>query len=409
MEWLRQWKDKDVIKVVTGMRRAGKSTLLKMFQQDLLHSGISESNIVSINFECLGEELPTDYKDLYNHIVDQLAATGMNYVFLDEVQTVNEFEKMVGALYACDDVDLYLTGSNAFLLSGEIATLLTGRYVEIFTHPYSFAEYYSSLEQNQGCGYTYPAKYPKAHASDLPAAEAAFNHYLTYGGLPYAATLREGEAISQYLEGVFSAILIRDIGSRRPRMDTQAFMATASFLADNIGNISSLRKTAGILASQSSGISRNSVADYIESLIGSFLLHKANRYDLKGGTYLRTLEKYYLGDLGFRYWLLGKNTGDIGRRIENLVYLELCRRYRRVDIGKQNSSEVDFVARTEGTMHYYQVAQTVLDENILGRELSPLQSIKDNYPKTLLTLDRIGTGSMDGIRHVNLIDWLLEK
>jgi len=192
-------------------------------------------------------------------------------------------------------------------------------------------------------------------------------------------------------------------------MDMQAFKATTSFLADNIGNISSLRKITDILNSQDSDISRNTVAEYIDSLTSSFLLYKASRYDLKGKAYLRTLEKYYLGDLGFRYWLLGKDAGDVGRRIENLVYLELLRRYSRVDIGKQGSSEVDFVARIENTTHYYQVSQTVLDEDTLMRELSPLQSVKDNYPKTLLTLDRIGTGNMDGIEHANLIDWLLRK
>jgi len=408
MNWLKQWKDKDVIKVVTGMRRAGKSTILKMFQEELVHSGIPESNIVSINFESLDEKLPTDYKNLYDYVVDQLAA-GVNYIFLDEIQTVDKFEKAVGALYVRDDVDLYLTGSNAFLLSGEIATLLTGRYVEILAHPYSFAEYYSSLEQNASDSITFPLEFPTEFKSSLPTKEEAFNNYLTYGGLPYAATLSDGQTISQYLEGVFSTILMRDIAPRRPRMDMQAFKATTSFLADNIGNISSLRKITDILNSQDSDISRNTVAEYIDSLTSSFLLYKASRYDLKGKAYLRTLEKYYLGDLGFRYWLLGKDAGDVGRRIENLVYLELLRRYSRVDIGKQGSSEVDFVARIENTTHYYQVSQTVLDEDTLMRELSPLQSVKDNYPKTLLTLDRIGTGNMDGIEHANLIDWLLRK
>jgi len=409
MEWLQQWKDRDVIKVVIGMRRAGKSTILKMFQEELMRSGIPESNIVSINFESLDEEYPTNYKVLYDYIVNRLATTGTNYVFLDEVQTIDEFEKTVGALYVRDDVDLYLTGSNAFLLSGEIATLLTGRYVEILVHPYSFAEYCSALEHSANDGNAFSLEFPMKFKSSLPAKEEAFNNYLTYGGLPYAATLSDGQTISQYLEGVFSTILMRDIAPRRPRMDMQAFRATTSFLADNIGNISSLRKIADILASQGSEVSRNSIAEYVESLTSSFLLYKASRYDLKGKAYLRTLEKYYLSDLGFRYWLLGKDAGDIGRRIENLVYLELRRRYSRVDIGKQDSSEVDFVARTEGITHYYQVAQTVLDESTLKRELSSLQSIKDNHPKTLLTLDHIGTGNMDGIAHINLIGWLLER
>jgi predicted AAA+ superfamily ATPase len=331
----------------------------------------------------------------------------MNYVFLDEVQVVSEFEKAAGALYGRDDVDLYITGSNAFLLSGELTTLLTGRFIEIPVHPYSFAEYCSSLENAQTYGYSYPTTHPKAYAPNPPEKEAVFNRYLTYGGLPYAATLNEGGTVNQDLEGVFNTILMRDIATRKPQMDMRAFKATASFLADNIGNISSLRKISDTLSVQGNSVSRNSVASYIESLISSFLLYKVNRYDLKGKAYLRSDEKYYVGDMGFRYWLLGKEAGDVGRRIENIVYLELLRRYSRIDIGKQGIAEVDFVARKEGTTHYYQVAQTVLADETLSRELLPLQNIKDSFPKTLLTLDRIGTGNMDGINHINLIDWLL--
>jgi len=387
-DWLKRWKDKDVIKVVSGMRRAGKSTIMELFQVDLLEDGVEASNIISINFESFEEEYPLTHKELYHYVVQRLAPTGNNYVFLDEIQHVDQFEKVVAALNVRDDVDLYITGSNAYYLSSELATLLTGRSVEIHVTPYSFKEY--------------------SFARPELAEDDAFQRYLIYGGLPYGATLTNDRDITQYLEGVFSNIFIKDVATRRPRMDMNAFRRTASFLADNVGNISSIRSIASAQSANKKNVSQGAVNEHIESLIETYLAYKVSRYDLRGKAYLQTMEKYYLGDLGFRYWLLKKNLGDVGRRLENVVYLELIRRYTHVDIGKQGTKEIDFIARRGNEIHYFQVAQTVLDDKTLQRELEPLQSQKDNHPKKLLTLDRIGTGNADGIEHANLIDWLLE-
>ena len=412
LDWLKRWRDKDVIKVVTGMRRCGKSTILELFQTDLAQSGVPRSNIISINFETkLEEDYPLTAKELYGYVVARLGKGGVTYVFLDEIQQVEHFEEVVDALYARDDVDLYITGSNAYFLSGELATYLTGRYVEIRVFPFSFKEYYTALEE------LYTHAEGAASSSDssleftpepLPSKEEAFNRYLTRGGLPFAARLSNERDIIEYLEGVFNTIFVKDIAKRRPRMDMNALRATASFLADNIGNISSIKRISDGLTERNNKISQGAVGQYLSSLNEAYLLFMAGRFDLKGKEYLKTLEKYYLGDLGFRFWLLGKSAGDVGRRIENVVYLELLRIYDHVFVGKQEKQEVDFVASRGDKTHYYQVAQTVLDERVLKRELSPLQSIEDNYPKTLLTLDRIGTGDISGIKHKNLIDWLLE-
>jgi len=412
LDWLKRWKDKDVIKVITGMRRCGKSTIMELYQEDLLQSGISDSNIMSINFESFIEEYPLTAKELYDYVVARLGTRGVTYVFLDEIQLVKDFEKIADALFVRDDVDLYITGSNAWFLSGELATYLTGRYVEIKAYPFSFKEYYSALEEmypsSRGQFLTYPLKYPPFSQEPLPSKEEAFNRYLTRGGLPFAATLTDERDILDYLEGVFNTIIVKDIAKRKPRMDMNSFGATASFLADNISNISSIKRIADSLMQSDNKVSRGAVSDYLDSLLESYLLFKVDRFDLKGKEYLQTLEKYYLGDLGFRFWLLGKSTGDVGRRIENVVFLELCRRYDRVSIGKQGTQEVDFVVSSGDQTHYYQVAQTVLDEQVLDRELAPLRSLGDNYPKTLLTLDTVGTGDMSGIKHQNLIEWLLE-
>lgn len=230
-----------------------------------------------------------------------------------------------------------------------------------------------------------------------------------YGGLPYAATLTNEQDIADYLSSVFSTILLKDVAQRRPKTDMSAFDSTASFIADNVGNISSVKKISDSLISQGANVSQGAVSEYLEALIENFLLFKVRRYDLKGKEYLKRLDKYYLGDLGFRFWLLGKRSEDIGRRLENVVYLELLRRYSRVAIGKQGTKEIDFVAMNENGQHYYQVAQTVLDERTLQRELEPLRALDDNYPKALLTLDAIGTGDFGGIKHINLIDWLLDS
>ena len=388
MQWLQRWRDKDVIKVVTGLRRCGKSTVLKLFREQLAANGVPQDHIISINFESLAEDYPIEAKPLYDYIVKRLQP-GSNYVFLDEIQHVADFERAVDGLYVRDDVDLYITGSNADLLSSELATQLTGRYVELCMLPLSFKEYRSARPANE-------------------AEDQSFDRYLTYGGLPYAASLDDDQDIADYLGGVFNTILVKDIARRHPRIDMITFNEVASFLADNVGNPFSFNGIAGTMRQTRKGISPTTVGDYIAALSENYLLFRADRYDLKGKAYLKTMPKYYLGDPGFRFWFLGKTAGDIGHRVENVVYLELLRRYRTVNIGKVGSTEIDFYASDANGAHYYQVSSTVTESKTLKRELRPLQTLDDNYPKTLLTLDRIGNGDHRGIQQVNLVDWLLQ-
>lgn len=388
LDWLERWKDKDVIKVVVGMRRCGKSTVLQLFKRRLLAQGTKPSHIIDINFESLDNPYPRTANELYSYVADRLQP-GMNYVILDEIQHVRDFERAVDGLYVRKDVDLYVTGSNAFFLSGELATLLAGRYVELQVFPLSFAEYHS------------------ARPDEIP--DETFNSYLSYGGLPYTVQIERPADRADYLGGVFNTIVIKDIATRNPRMDMRAFTKVSAFLADNIGNLTSQQRISRSLTAAGRKVSTTTVGSYIDVLEGSYLLHEAPRYDIHGREHLDTLEKYYLGDLGLRFWLLGRSQGDIGHRIENVVYLELLHRYRSVSVGMMREGEVDFVATGDQGCHYYQVALTVLDETTLARELAPLKAIRDSYPKTLLTLDRVGTGDLDGIRHVNLIDWLLGR
>lgn len=387
--WLQRWKNKNVIKVVTGMRRSGKSCIFELFQGELRAEGIPESNIHCINFESLDEEYPSDARGLYRYLVQRLSP-GVNYVFLDEVQHVSDFERAVDGLALRDDVDLYITGSNAYFLSSELATLLTGRYVELRVLPFSYSEFLSARPSGSN-------------------DETEFNRYLTYGGMPLSARLDDERSILDYLGGVFSTIVLEDVAQRYPRMDMRSFKDTAAFLAGNIGNITSRKRIASGLALAGTKATATTVGGYLDILMENYLFFKAERYDLRGREYLATLEKYYLGDLGFRFWLLGKTQGDVGHRIENVVYLELLRRYRTVSIGKLGAAEVDFVATGDSGPEYFQVAQTVLPEETREREFKPLRSLADNYPKTVLTLDRIGVGDYDGIRQKNIVDWLLEE
>jgi len=390
VEWLNAWKDRDLIKIITGMRRCGKSTIMKLFQQELLDSGVPEKNIVSINLESLEEAYPQEQREFYRYVVQKLAPHGMNYVFLDEIQNLESFEKVAAALNVREDVDLYLTGSNAYFLSGELATFLTGRYIEIQAHPLSFKEYASILPDWQ------PA-----------TLEAAFERYRTYGAMPYVTALETEREITLYLDGVYASIIVKDIATRRPKIDVPALKATASFLADNIGNVSSMRRISEGLERDNKDVSRQNVSEIVYSLLESYLLYKVGRVDLRGMAYLKTHEKYYLADLSFRYWLLGKSQGDVGRRLENIIYLELARRNSQINIGKQQDREIDFVTTNSGRRAYYQVSQTVQDSATLSRELTPLLRVNDSYPKTVLTMD-YGSSYEGGIEIKNAIDWLLD-
>ncbi len=389
-EWLLRWKDRDVIKVVTGLRRCGKSTALKLAQQALVESGVSEGSIVSIDLERMGFAAPTTPQELYDCAVARIGYPSC-YMFIDEPQRIKGFERAVDALYAREDCDVYITGSNSDLLSSELATLLTGRYVEFRLLPLSFAEY-----RGARCAFA-----EGADDTEL------LNSYLSLGGMPYASLLPT-EDVSEYLDGALNTILVKDVATRHPRISMPVLRALLAFLADNVGNRFSLKTIADTLTANGSKVSPTTVGEYLDALMECYLIFKADPYDAKGRRLLQQGGKYYLGDLGFRHLLLGRDGSDLGHRVENVVYLELLRRYHTARVGRVGDLEIDFVAEREGKPHYYQVALSVLDEATLRRELRPLELLGDAYPKTLLTLDRIGATDHNGIEQRNLVDWLLE-
>ena len=389
-EWLLRWKDRDVIKVVTGLRRCGKSTALKLAQQALVESGVDEGSIVSIDLERMGFAAPTTPQELYDYAVTRIRSPSC-YVFIDEPQRIKGFEQAVDALYAREDCDVYVTGSNSDLLSSELATLLTGRYVEFRLLPLSFAEYRDA----------------RAALADGADDTELINRYLSLGGMPYASLLPT-EDVSEYLDGVLNTILVKDVATRHPRISMPVLRALLAFLADNVGNRFSLKTIADTLTANGSKVSPTTVGEYLDALMECYLVFKADPYDAKGRRLLQQGGKYYLGDLGFRHLLLGRDGSDLGHRVENVVYLELLRRYHTARVGRVGHLEIDFVAEREGKPHYYQVALSVLDEATLRRELRPLELLGDAYPKTLLTLDRIGVTDHNGIEQRNLVDWLLE-
>lgn len=386
MDWLLRWKDRDVIKVVTGLRRCGKSTVLALAREAMRQSGVAKTSIVDIDLEKMGFSAPTTPEGLYELADSRIQGT-RSYVFIDEPQRVPGFERAVDALYAREDCDVYITGSNSDLLSSELATLLTGRYVEHRLLPLSFSEYRSAFVENND--------------------DTLFNRYLVLGGMPYATQLPQ-EDVSEYLDGVLNTILVKDVADRHPRFNMSVIRALLAFMADNIGNCYSLKTISDSLEARGTRVSPTTVGEYLDALTECYLLFKAEPYDAKGRRLLQQGGKYYLGDLGFRHLLLGRDTTDLGHRVENVVYLELLRRYQNVRVGRTGTSEIDFIVERDGRPRYYQVALSVLDERTLARELAPLRTLEDDYPKTLLTLDRIGSEDHDGIRQLNLVDWLVE-
>lgn len=380
-------KEKKVIKVVTGVRRSGKSTLLELFREYLLSQGVPAQNIISVSFELLENQPLLDYNKLHQHILEKLVPNEMNYVFLDEIQEVPDFQKAVDSLFVRKNVDLYITGSNARMLSGELATLLSGRYVEIQMLPFSFAEYYTLIGGDR---------------------RDAFSAYLQNGGLPYAAQIQNASVRREYLEGIYNTVLLKDIVQRKKISDVTLLQSVVRFLFDNIGNIVSVKKIADSLSSYGRSTTSATVGGYVEALKEAFILYKTERYDVHGKQLLKSLEKYYLVDLGFRQVLLSENRSNIGYALENVIYLELLRRGFHVMIGKVNETEVDFVAEKGEERIYYQVAASVLDPITFSREIAPLHKIRDNYPKFILTLDDVPL-SESGIRTVNIIDFLLQE
>lgn len=384
------WREKKIIKVVTGVRRCGKSTLFELFADYLKSTGVAEEQIISINLEDIAYEDLQNYKALYSHVKDRLCKDKYSYVFLDEIQNCRSFEKAVDSLFIQPNVDVYITGSNAYMLSGELATLLSGRYITIDMLPLSFREY---------CTTVGTVKTPREH----------FNDYLRFGSFPYVAMLEHDDAIvTPYIDGIYNTILIKDVAKRGGITDVSLLESIVKFVASSIGSPISAKKISDTISASGRKISVNTVDSYLRALTDSYIFYKVDRYDIKGRQHLKTLGKYYLVDTGIRNLLLTSTAADLGHLIENVVYLELLRRGNKVSIGKLAEKEVDFVASNTEGITYYQVSATVLDETTLTRELEPLQRIPDHYPKVLLTLDEIGAGTnYDGIKQVNLLDWLL--
>lgn len=390
IEQLKNWRDKNVIKVVTGVRRSGKSTLFDLFVEELKSSGVTDEQIVRLNLEDAENDHLTTYKELYEVVKSQLVPDKMNYIFIDEVQMIDKFQKAVNSIYIKKNCDVYITGSNSDMLSSELATLLSGRYIEIKMMPLSFGEYSEFVK-----------------ATDR---RQQFAEYLKFGSFPYVSKLEKNdEIVKMYLDGIYNSILIKDIAKRMGITDISILDAIAKFLCDNIGNSVSSKKIADNINASGRKVSVNTVDSYLRALTESFIFYKCDRFDLKGKMHLKTLGKYYIVDTGFRNMLLGNKGADMGRQIENVAYLELLRRGNKVSVGKRYEKEVDFVVENFKGREYYQVCLNALDEETLKRELAPLQAISDNYPKFLLALDDFSKGDYEGIEVVNLIDWLLNS
>lgn len=383
------FREKQLIKIVTGIRRCGKSTLLELYQRWLKQQGVEDRQIISINFEDMDYEDLTDRKKLYSYLKERLVPGKMTYIFLDEIQHVDDFPQALDSLFIKKNVDLYVTGSNAYMLSSEIATLISGRYVQIEMLPLSFREYVEST-------------------GSMEDRSAKYVRYLEGSSFPYALELKgQPNELRDYLEGIYSTILVKDIVGRKKITDTMMLKSILRFLFDNIGSPLSSKKIADTMTSDGRKIDAKTVDKYLEALSESYIIYQAKRYNIKGKQYLKTLEKYYVVDIGLRFMLLGSRQADAGHILENVVYLELLRRGYDVSVGKVEEYEVDFIAQNSRGTTYFQVALSVRDERTLERELRPLMSIRDHYPKFILTLDDDPEAQYDGIRRINARDWLL--
>jgi len=396
---LEAYKDQDLIKVISGLRRSGKSTLLEMYRERLKKQGVKNNQIVFLNFENFElRQFLNDLNGLYYHIINQLDLSKPCYVFLDEIQNVNEFERLVDGLFVKPNVDVYITGSNALLLSGELATLLSGRYIEISILPFSFNEYLTARNidiSNKYLNY-----------------ETFFFEYINETSLPKGVALREKgfDKIYEYLEAIYNTIIEKDITQRHQINDKRAFGNIVKFVASNLGNLLSPGNIAKTLKQDGQSIHNTTVERYLEYLVASFVFYKVNRFDLKGKKQLATQEKYYLVDAGLLNILTGKErTTDRGHILENVVYLELLRRGNKIWTGTSRNSEVDFVCKTKtGEIEYYQVAWQMINETTIEREFGALKKINDNYPKFLLTTDSF-TQDRNGVKHLNVFNWLLDN
>lgn len=395
MDWLERWKDKDVIKVVSGVRRCGKSTALGMFRERLLQNGIDARCIQAMNFENVENEPLTQHRALYDFVKERLVEGQMNYVFLDEIQHVSQFERVIDSLHILGNCDVYVTGSNAYLMSSELATLLSGRYVELRMLPLSFGEF------SQGIARMHPEH----------TIEQRYEQYARNGSFPYTVALSEAEKnVREYLRDVYNSILLKDVVERLKIADATTLENIAKFLAGSVGNLISTRKIANTIRSTGKGVDQKTVDKYLRGLTDSLLFYEVPRWDVKGKEVLARLSKFYLVDMGLRANLVKSSSEDIGHILENLVYLELVRRGYDVFVGQLGDKEIDFVAVNGNDVRYYQVAASTLDPATMERELDPLRRIPDSYPKFLITLDTLfKTDYIEGIRKINAIDWMLDE
>lgn len=388
LKLLIKLKEKRIIKVVTGIRRCGKSTLFMIYKNYLLKNGVKKNQIISMNFEKPEDNKYNNWLELYNDINNKLLKNKMNYVFLDEIQIVDNFEKVVDGLFVKDNVDLYITGSNSYMLSGELATYLTGRYMQIHMLPLSFKEYVETCEDN----------------NELKE----YQNYIEKGGFPYLTTLNnDKELIRNYLDGIYNTVLLKDVILRNNIKDVMILNSVIKYVFDNIGQLISTNKICNTLNSNNRKSSVNTIESYLNCLIDSYIIYKITRYDIKGKDYLKTGDKYYVNDLGLRNYLLGE-VKDLGSILENIIFLELKRRNYDIYIGKNGNREIDFVVKNNNGTKYIQVSLSVRDENTLKRELESLKTINDNYPKYIITLD-YDSANYEGIKQINAIDFLLGR
>ena len=388
---LKVFKDKQLIKIITGVRRCGKSTLMEIFQDYLKNAGIADEQILAVNLEDFDFYELRNPQSLYHYIKEHMTKGKKLYVFLDEIQYVENFPDVVNSLFIKKDIDLYLTGSNAYMLSSEIATLISGRYVEIKMLPLSFKEFINATGRENHL-------------------EESYRQYIELSSLPYALDLKDNpRELHDYLNGVYSTIVLKDVVARKKISDPMMLESVVRFTFDNIGNYLSTKKIADAMTSDGRRIDTKTVEKYIDALLESYVIYQAKRYHIKGKQYLKTLEKYYVVDIGLRRILLGSKAMDAGHILENIIYLELLRRGYDVYVGKVNELEIDFVAIDEHGQIYFQVAATVRDEAVLKRELASLQQISDNYPKYILTLDNDPEADYEGIRKINALEWLADE
>ncbi|WP_314292701.1 ATP-binding protein [Leptotrichia massiliensis] len=402
LDFLVKSKDRQIIKVVSGVRRCGKSTLFEIYKDFLLENGVAKNQIISINFEDMDYEELTDYKKLYEYIKSKMIEDKRNYIFLDEIQHVDKFEKVVDSLFIKENTDLYITGSNAYFMSSELATLLSGRYIELKMLPLSFKEYYQAK-----------LEYEKLEQKENRISKTLiqyYNEYIVNSSFPYTLQLDSDlKNIHEYLSGIYNSVLLKDIVARLKISDVMRLESVVKYIFNNIGNLTSLSKIGNTLTSMGRKTDAKTIEKYIRGLTDSLLVHEVGRYNIKGKEFLSTLSKYYVADLGLRQMILGNRNIDMGHILENIIYLELIRRKGNVYVGQFDKNEIDFVVINSNEIEYYQVALTVLDENTLKRELDAFKNIKDNYPKYLITLDDVMVNTdYDGIKVVNALEWLLK-